>query len=86
MKVTLEFRGPLLKAPPKSKATCEARLTASQVVVESGTVTEGTNVLGGLPYRFHRIRGGRPIPMVRHGWRLSDESWEEVKKSNHDAT
>ena len=43
----------------KSRASCKARLTKTQVVVVSGKVTSGNNTLGGLPYRFDRDRGSR---------------------------
>lgn len=58
--------------PPKGHAVGRARLTPKQIIVESGRVTSGRVLLGGLPLRFRRDNF-RPIPYRDRGWRIKPE-------------
>jgi hypothetical protein len=75
-RITVELIFPAVRhgSPDKARAICQARLTPTQVVVESGEVVEQNSStpvkLGDLPYRFNR-RTGRRIPYIRGStWRL----------------
>lgn len=65
----------------RARATGEARLTPSTIVVELGTVTEGRKLLGQLPYRYSRKDGSLPQTTVS-GWKLAPGELERINTDN----
>jgi len=71
--VRLVYRGAKYGDPPSSQAVCQCRITPARFVVVSGEVTEGRQVLGGLPYIFDRESGSRrPHLILSRTWGLAE--------------
>lgn len=78
MKLRLIYPSLLASGPIQGEAVVEARLTKSQIVVESGEVVSGSRFLASFPYRFNRRTG---MPIGSTGWRLPDGWKEEIDRA-----